>query len=70
MGINGGRGFNECGARWRNYWAERMFALIERGGEGCVMALIQFSLSLSLSFSVLQFSFEFFFLLLFPPPCV
>lgn len=55
MGINGGRGFNECGARWRNYWAERMFALIERGGEGCVMALIQFSLSLSLFFGVAVF---------------
>lgn len=24
MGINGGRGFNECGARWRNYWGENV----------------------------------------------
>lgn len=61
--MNAGRGGGIIG--------ERMFALIERGGEGCVMALTQFFLSLSLSFSVLQFSFEFFFLLLlFPPPCV
>lgn len=38
--MNAGRGGGIIG--------ERMFALIERGGEGCVMALTQFFFSLSL----------------------
>lgn len=55
MGINGGRGFNECGARWRNYIG--MFALIEGDGEWLLCNFFFFNVT---------FSLEFFFLFLFP----